>query len=156
MAQQYRQYAVSLALVLSLAAGSVAKWEGKSNRAYMDMVQVPTICYGNTQQVRLGDVKTDSECTAMLHAEVAHLDDVLTSATRTPLLPYQRAAFISWMYNVGTGNFYKSTVLKKINRGDVIGACKELPKWSYSGGVRIRGLYLRRLDEQALCLGEKQ
>lgn len=140
--------------VLAVAVGLIAGWEGKSNKAYLDLVEVPTICYGYTNNVRLGDVKTDTECTRLLWQEVERIDAIVEKTVHTPLKPNERAAFISLIYNVGEGNWYRSTLLKKLNRGDTIGACNELPKWVYAKGKRLKGLVNRRAHEQALCLGK--
>lgn len=141
-------------LGVGLAIGIIAGYEGKSNRAYLDLVQVPTICYGSTQNVRLGDVKTDSECMQLLHDEVLRIDGIITRTVKVPLKNHERAAFISFTYNLGEGNFYRSTLLRKLNAGDVRGACNELLRWDRAGGKRVKGLMNRRASERALCLGE--
>jgi lysozyme len=62
------------------------------------------------------------------------------------------AAFLSFAYNVGTGAFCKSTMAKKANAGDLLGACNEFPKWNKAAGIVLPGLTTRRQDERALCL----
>ncbi|MGK3123432.1 glycoside hydrolase family protein [Candidatus Pantoea formicae] len=57
-------------------------------------------------------------------------------------------------YNVGTSAFSKSTLVKKLNAGDVTGACEEMRRCVYAGGVKWRGLHNRRDMERALCLAE--
>jgi lysozyme len=141
---------------LSIAVGLIAGWEGKENRAYLDLVKVPTICYGYTNNVRLGDVKNDTECTRLLWQEVERVDAIVTKTVHVPLQAHERAAFISLIYNVGEGNWYNSTLLKKLNQGDTKGACNQLPRWVYAKGKKLQGLVNRRADEQKLCLGEKQ
>lgn len=151
-----RHAALAGSLAISLATGTIMGWEGKSNKAYLDLVRVPTICYGTTYNVKLGDLKSDTECHALLMDEVLRLDAIITRRVTVELKPHERAALISWMYNVGETAFYKSTLLRKLNAGDVTGACNELPKWVYAKGKKINGLVNRRADEQALCLGKKQ
>lgn len=142
-------------MICTLAAGTIMGWEGKSNKAYLDLVMVPTICYGTTYNVRLGDVKTDDECTILMVAEIHRIDAIIERKVKVKLKNHERAALISWIYNVGEGNFYTSTLLKKLNAGDVTGACNQLPKWVYADGKKLKGLVNRRADERALCLGEK-
>lgn len=142
-------------MICTLAAGTIMGWEGKSNKAYLDLVMVPTICYGTTYNVRLGDVKTDDECTRLMVAEIHRIDVIIERKVKVKLKNHERAALISWIYNVGEGNFYTSTLLKKLNAGDVTGACNQLPKWVYADGKKLKGLVNRRADERALCLGEK-
>ncbi|EKN6093795.1 TPA: glycoside hydrolase family protein, partial [Yersinia enterocolitica] len=45
-----------------------------------------------------------------------------------------------------------STLLKKLNNNDLIGACNELQRWVYAGGKRWKGLVSRREIERELCL----
>ena len=149
-----RKTLTGVTLVGGLAMGFISQWEGKSNKAYLDLVNVPTICYGETKDVRLGDVKSDSECTFLLHKEIRRLSDVLVSTTPVIMTNNQRAAIISWMYNVGEGNFRKSTLRRKLMDGDNIGACRELLKWVYAGGKRVRGLENRRRAEYDLCISD--
>ena len=54
-------------------------------------------------------------------------------------------------YNVGSGAFASSTLLKKLNAGDVPGACKELQRWTYAGGKQWKGLITRREIEREVC-----
>lgn len=61
-------------------------------------------------------------------------------------------AMTSIVFNVGCGAMSKSTMFRKANAGDYIGACNELPKWVYAGGRKLRGLEIRREKEKALCL----
>jgi len=145
--------ATGATVICSLTVGFIAKWEGKSNKAYLDLVQVPTVCYGTTRNVTLGDVRTDDECIALLKAEIGRINTVLTSATSTYLKPNERAAIVSWAYNVGDGNMLRSTLLRKVKAGDIQGACNELTRWVYAGGRKVRGLVNRREAERKLCLG---
>jgi len=73
---------------------------------------------------------------------------------KIPLGEYQRAALYSFTYNVGTNAFSKSTLLKRLNAGDVDGACEELRRWIYAGGQKWRGLMNRRDMERTMCLAE--
>jgi lysozyme len=64
----------------------------------------------------------------------------------------QIEALKSFVYNVGIGNFQKSTLLKKINAGDKQGAGEEFRKWIYAGGQKLNGLIKRREEERKLFL----
>lgn len=69
------------------------------------------------------------------------------------LLPDARhGALVSFAYNVGLGNFGGSTLLKKLNMGDIQGAAKEFPKWNKAGGKVLSGLTKRREAERRLFL----
>ncbi len=71
---------------------------------------------------------------------------------KVPLSEETRAAFISFVYNAGAGNFALSTMLKKVNAGDIAGGCRQLTRWVYAGGKKLPGLVLRREAERDLCL----
>lgn len=60
----------------------------------------------------------------------------------------------SFAFNVGTGAFAKSTMLKKLNAGDQYGVCEELKKWVYTGGKVWRGLVNRREAGAAIGHGD--
>lgn len=61
-------------------------------------------------------------------------------------------AVVSLTFNVGCNTVRKSTLFRKLNTGDIRGACNELPRWVYAGGKKLRGLEIRREREKALCL----
>lgn len=137
---------------LAIAGMLVTYFEGRSLIAYLDPVGIPTICEGVTQGVQLGDTATPQECDEKLEKELrahaAFVDDLV----KVPLKTNEYAAYVSFVYNVGGTNFKNSTLLKKLNAGDHVGACKELPRWVYAGGKKLRGLERRRQAEMELCL----
>lgn len=63
----------------------------------------------------------------------------------------RRAALASFVYNVGEGQFSRSTLLRKLNAGDAREACAELSRWVYAGGRVLTGLVKRRAAERELC-----
>ena len=142
---------------LEIAVPFIAKFEGKRNEAYLDIVGVPTICYGSTRGVKLGMELTDDECTALLEVEVAEyrtkLHHFFTDATIQSRLPPARdAAYTSTAFNCGIVAIGKSTATRRINTGDITGGCHALTWWNKAGGRVIRGLARRRVAEEELCL----
>jgi GH24 family phage-related lysozyme (muramidase) len=97
-------------------------------------------------------VATEAECDTRLARQVqTHATGLQACLTRA--LPVKtEAAFVSWTYNVGVGAACKSTLVRKVNAGDLRGACNELLKWNKAGGRVVRGLTNRRNAERALCL----
>jgi lysozyme len=138
----------------ALAIGLIGGYEGLRTKAYRDIVGVPTVCFGETRGVKMGDEYTVAECKEMLgHALVefeTKMRKCLVRPDNIPDKPY--VVFLSLSYNVGVGAFCKSTLARKINSGDIRGACNELPKWNRAGGRVVRGLVIRRADEQRICL----
>lgn len=142
--------AATVATAVSIAMPFVAYEEGLRTKAYLDSVGVPTICYGETENVKLGDVKTVDECNKLFHVKLGMFSAAVDMAVGPEMSPEFHAALTSWAYNVGIGAMRKSTLIKKANSGDFAGACNELPRWKYAGGKAI--LLGRRLREKSLCL----
>lgn len=137
---------------LAIATPLVAEFEGSRLQAYLDPIGVPTICYGSTSGVRLGQTKTQAECDALLVNELGYALAVVDTLATVPMPDTRRAALASFVYNVGAGNFERSTLLRKLNSGDVRGACDELRRWTFAAGRQLSGLVRRREAERALCL----
>lgn len=149
--------AVTVAAFLLVAFPLVAKWEGKENHAYKDIVGKPTICYGETRGVKMGDYKTDAECKAMLEAGLVEyregLHGYFNDETKLHRLTAERdAAYVSLAYNVGVSGAGKSTATRRLNAGDIAGGCEALTWWNRAGQRIVRGLVRRRADEYRLCL----
>lgn len=156
MALRNKIAAGTAAGAIALAVPVIAQWEGRELRAYRDVVGVPTICYGETLGVRMGDTATLAECETMLAKRVAQFAAEIAPCL-PPVLPDQtRAAFISAAYNIGSAGFCKSSMSRLALRGDLRGACEALMMWDKGriNGVlqRIRGLTNRRAAERALCI----
>ena len=135
----------------------IAKWEGKRNEAYRDIVGVWTICYGHTRTAGPGQRKTDAECKALLIEEIAEYRDkwlayVNDKAKTYWLPPTRKAAFTSLAFNVGWHGAGTSTATRRLNAGDIEGGCEAISWWNKAGGKVVRGLVRRRTDEVSLCL----
>ena len=138
-------------VAVAIATPFVADWEGLSTKPYKDPVGIWTVCYGETN-VEMREY-TKAECDAMLNERVTEFyNDVVAKITYDEVPATMQAAITSYAYNVGIGAYSNSTLLKKINRGDLIGACYELDRWVYAGGMWLRGLANRRAVEKELCL----
>lgn len=145
------------AAFLEIAVPFVGKWEGLELVAYRDLVGVLTVCYGETKGVRAGDRYTRAECDAMLARELLAyrrgLHPAIDPGARAAhLAPLRDVAFVSLAYNVGVSAASGSTAVRRLNAGDIAGACEALTWWNKAGGRVIRGLVNRRTDERALCL----
>lgn len=133
----------------------IAPNEGKVNSTYIDPVGIATSCYGHTgPELKLGQKFTDDQCLDQLARDLSSHDKQMMNLVRVPLTDYQHAAFLSFTYNVGVGNFKSSTMLRKLNSKDYEGACEELSKWVYAKKQKLNGLVTRRQQEKAVCMGE--
>ena len=134
----------------------IKEFEGFSANAYLCPAKIPTIGYGNTfysdgRKVKLGEQISKSDALELLEI-VANKDfaDKIFPSIIVPVTQNQFDAMVSLAYNIGVGNFLKSTLLKKVNAGDFIGASEEFLKWNKSGGKELLGLTRRRKREQDL------
>lgn len=141
----------TLAATLSIATAVVSTFEGLRTETYLDPIGIPTICYGHTTTARLGDRRTPEQCKEQLSKDLLIAIEDVESRVRVPLTVERRAALVSFVYNVGGTRFGNSTLLRKLNAGDSRGACAELSRWVYAGGVKLNGLVARRVKERELC-----
>jgi len=137
---------------ITVAAAFIAPWEGVEMRAYRDIVGVPTICYGETRGVKMGDTATLAECQTMLAVAVGQFEAGIRPCLPKKLSDKTRASFISVAYNIGIGAFCKSSMSRRALAGDMKGACDALLMWNKAGGKVVRGLTNRRNAERKLCL----
>lgn len=153
MASRLRQAVIGLTAAGALAVSTIGGYEGLKLNAYQDSVKVWTVCYGETKGVRKGDKHTKPECNAMFANRLVEFETGMRRCIKAPDSipdkPY--VAFLSLSYNIGTGAFCKSTLVKKLNAGDIKGACNELPKWSRAGSL-TNLLATRRASEKKMCL----
>lgn len=142
------------ALVAALATPFIAKWEGVRLEAYRDIVGVPTICFGDTHGVQLGDVASMSDCVDRLERDVRAFYVEIRPCMTNPNIPAGvQASMLELAYNVGAPSVCRSTMMRLANAGRYRAACDELRRWVIAGGQRVRGLANRRADsKQALCL----
>lgn len=143
--------AAGFAGVIAIAAPVVMYFEGKESHGYIDPVGIPTICYGHTGTAKVGQVKTDAQCEALLQQDLQVALAGVNRLVKVDMPPERRAALVSFVYNVGAGQLASSTLLRKLNAGDAAGACAELSRWVYAGGKRLNGLVKRRAVERELC-----
>jgi lysozyme len=144
------------AAVAAIAISLISTEEGLRNYAYRDPVGIPTICFGETRNVHMGDFKTTDQCRAMLGVRLGDYSSGMDRCLKVATSDKTYAALLSFTYNVGVGAFCGSTLLKRANAGDLRGACDGLLAWNKArvAGVLVPlpGLTRRRQDERALCL----
>lgn len=138
--------AAAVALVVPL----VVTYEGIVPRSYRDPIGIVTACVGHTATAQLGRTYTRQECETLLYGDLDKHADAL-ACVRASLTDGQKAAFLSFAFNVGAQKFCSSTLVKKANQGDMPGACAELSRWTFAGGKELPGLVKRRAAERQLC-----
>lgn len=119
--------------------------------AYMPTPRdVPTIGYGHTHGVKMGDTCTMAQAQAFLQQDVANTVAVINGHVTVPLTQNQFDALVSLVFNIGAGNFQSSTLLRKLNAGDYAGAAGQFAAWNKQAGRVLPGLVIRRGKEATL------
>lgn len=143
---------------LKPAVDIIKKWEGFRSKAYQDSVGVWTIGYGTTfystgKRVSRGDTITREQAeTELMYYVENKAAKPIKRLVKVPLNNNQFCALVSFIYNVGSGAFTRSTMLKRINSKNYDGAAAEFDRWVHAGGRKLLGLVRRRNEEQALFL----
>ncbi|WNP36373.1 lysozyme [Enterobacter kobei] len=144
-------------LIASKFLGGQDGVEGRKYQAYKDVAGVWTVCDGHTgTDIIRKKTYTDEECDRLLWKDLQPAKKAVDVLVKVPLNEYQRAALYSFVFNVGSDAFSRSTLLRKMNKGDRTGACEEMRRWVYAGGLKWKGLQNRREMERAMCLAENK
>ena len=143
-------------LVLS-AAGlvGIVQWEGYRDAAYVPVPgDVPTIGFGTTEGVKLGDRITPPMALARALKDASKFEGAVKKCVTVPLHQHEYDAYTSFAYNVGVNAFCGSTLVRKLNAEDYAGACAELSRWTRGPQGVLQGLVNRREKERAQCEGK--
>jgi lysozyme len=125
-------------------------FEGFKSKAYLDGGGVPTIGYGTTRGVKLGQVVDQATAEAFLHRDVTGAVKVVNQYVKVALTQDQFDALVCFVYNIGSGNFSKSTLLKLLNAGRYDQVPTQLVRWNRDNGKIVAGLTRRRIAEGTL------
>lgn len=143
--------------VTQAAIDLVRHFEGLYPKAYLCPAGVPTIGYGHTDGVRLGQTITEAQADAFLAADLSEAAADVDRLVKVPLTDDQRGALASFVFNLGPGALASSTLLRKLNLGDAT-APAEFERWVYATvngkPTKLPGLVARRAAEQALFEGK--
>jgi lysozyme len=133
----------------------IKQFEGCKLTAYLCPANIPTIGYGHTHDVKLGDRITLEESERLLINDLMQFETQVKKLVTVPITNNQLGALVSFAYNVGVGNLKSSTLLKKVNSKDRL-AADEFLKWDKSTAngkkVALAGLTKRRKAERELYL----
>lgn len=134
------------------------RWEGLRLEAYPDPGSKDghpwTVGHGHTSdafmRVTPGMVITPQQADAALRHDAQEAAAAVRRLVKVPLTGNQLGALISFVFNVGEGQFKKSTLLKRLNEGQYDAVPAELSKWKYNDGKVMQGLVNRRAAEAGL------
>jgi lysozyme len=146
--------------ILPTTSSLIKKFEGFRSSAYIDSSGLPVIGYGQTRvngtTVKLGQSISQEQADIALEHELSQIQQLVQAHVKVDLNPYQLGALTSLVYNAGAVVVKNSTLIKKLNGGDYLGAAQEFLRWNKanSGGnlVVFPGLTKRRMAERELFL----
>lgn len=132
----------------------IKRFEGFSPTAYICPAGYPTIGYGHVVKPQereqfAGDITT-AQAEALLRQDVQIAERAVLRLIAVPLKDGQFDALVSFTFNLGAGALQRSTLRRKVNRGDHAAVPAELRKWVWAGGRRLEGLVRRRGAEASL------
>ena len=135
----------------------IKQFEGCKLTAYQDSVGVWTIGYGWTQPVdgkpiRAGMTIKQETAERLLKTGLVSYESDVSRLVKVGLTQGQFDALVSFTYNLGARSLSTSSLLRKLNAGDYLGAADELLRWNKAGGKVLNGLTRRREAERALFL----
>ncbi len=125
-------------------------FEGCRLTAYRDSVGVWTIGYGHTKGVCEGMTCTMEQAEAWLVQDVQEACGAVNRLVKVGITQNEFDALVDFVFNLGIGNFAKSTLLRKLNALDFHGAANEFEKWDMAGGRHLPGLLRRRKAERVM------
>jgi len=128
--------------------------ESYNSTAYIPVKgDVPTIGFGTTKGVKLGDRTTPQNALKRALTDINQFEGALKQCVKVPLTQGEYDAYISLSYNIGSFAFCNSTLVKRLNAGRYEDACNEILQWDRFKGQKLAGLTKRRTEEYHLCLG---
>lgn len=134
----------------------IKKFEGFSSTPYKCPAGVWTIGYGSTRYpagdfIASTDLPiTEEQAETIMRLNLINYENDVIRYVSQKINQSQFDALVDFAYNCGSKNLLKSTLLKKVNKGDFLGASKEFGKWVYADGKKLSGLVKRREAERIL------
>ena len=154
---------IAVAIMSLSAAGfaGIVLQEGYTDKAVIPVPgDVPTIGFGTTEGVKLGDKITPPQAIGRAVRDINKFEGALKQCVTVPLSQSEYDVMISVAYNIGPSAFCKSGIVRKLNAMDYDGACAEIMRWRFFQGKdcaipanKCSGLYSRRKIESEQCRG---
>ena len=131
----------------------IKNFEGCKLTVYADGAGLPTVGYGHMDRtMTIGNTIDQEEANTLLDVDLTRTENVLRKYIKVIITDNQFSALVSLAFNIGVGNFVKSTLLKLVNEEEFDDAAKEFMKWDHLGQDLSVGLMRRREAEKALFL----
>ena len=166
MMSNNRKIYIGLAVLLILLFGKkvsafnlIKKFEGLELTSYPDTGGIWTIGFGSTinkdtgQAIKQGDKIDLATAERWLKQDIAEREKKIKGLIKVPVTANMKAALISLAYNIGTGAFASSTLLRLLNSGaDKKLVADQFLRWNKVQGKEVKGLTNRRKLERELFL----
>ena len=130
----------------------IKRFEGLRLTAYLDAVGIPTIGYGSTEGVPMGQKITESEAEALLRKDLVRFEKAVNDHVKVKISQNQYDAMVSLAFNIGASAFAKSTLVRVLNEGGYAEAADQFLRWDKARGKTLPGLATRRQAERKLFL----
>lgn len=161
-----RKIYIGIAVILILLFGKkvsafnlIKKFEGLELTSYPDTGGIWTIGFGSTinkdtgQAIKQGDKINVATAERWLKQDIAEREKKIKGLIKVPVTANMKAALVSLAYNIGTGAFASSTLLRLLNSGaDKKMVADQFLKWNKVQGKEVKGLTNRRKLERELFL----
>lgn len=137
---------------LQPAIDIIKQFEGLSLRVYQCPGKKQTIGWGHVikpHETSFFEINTD-QAEKLLIEDIRVAEEAILRFVKVPLTNNQRCALISFVFNLGAGNFSKSTLLTKVNESAHMSVPAEFIRWIFANNIKMRGLIRRRLSEALL------
>ena len=131
----------------------IKRFEGFSPKIYICPAGYPTIGYGHlirSYERFSNDGISIDEATRLLKDDIFHSEKAVLRLVDVPLTDGQFDALVSFTFNLGAGALQRSTLRRKLNRGEYLAVPNEIRRWVWSGGTKLKGL-IRRRNAEAMC-----
>ena len=132
----------------------IKRFEGFRPTTYICPAGWPTIGYGHvvreSEQERFSAGIDEREAEELLRHDVEAAEKAVLRLIHVPLSDGQFSALVSFAFNLGAGALQRSTMRRKINRGEHEAVPAEFRRWVWAGGRKLKGLMRRRAAEAAL------
>lgn len=132
----------------------IKRFEGFASEPYICPAGVRTIGYGHA--IKKGESFTgcisEEEALELLRQDVQEAEQAVAKYIEVALTDGQFNALVSFTYNLGAGALQRSTLRRKINRGEHADVPDELARWVFAGGRKLPGLVKRREAEAKMYM----
>lgn len=128
----------------------IKQYEGLYLKAYRCPSGILTIGYGHTREITENMVISEAAADEMLAHDCDLTETVLKRLIKVNIGENQFSSLVSFAFNIGTGNFQGSTLLRLLNNGWYDQVPAQMARWVRSGGVVLNGLTRRRASEGLL------